>query len=139
MKTLELVTTWDKEHVKLCFDSDKKIVVAEWKGAIPSKQLRDATVQTCDFVLEHDVELLLNDYTLLLIPNLEDQVWVANHAAELLQHSKIRKIANLMAQDLFQQIPLEGVNDSFSNVPLHSESRDFLSADEALQWLLSDA
>lgn len=138
MKILDLVTTWSEDHVKLFYDPVRSLAIAEWRGAIPSAQLREATLYTCDFVLSKGIELLLYDYTLLFAPNLDDQVWIANHSAELLQHSRVKKIANLMAQDLFQQIPLEGVNDTFSDISLHCESRDFLSKEEALEWLLSD-
>jgi hypothetical protein len=70
-------------------------------------------------------------------PTMEDQVWVANHSADLLQYSKLRRVANLMAQDLFQQIAIETIYDIASEAPLPCTSRDFVVKEDALEWLLS--
>ncbi|WP_460921232.1 hypothetical protein [Pontibacter brevis] len=69
---------------------------------------------------------------------MEDQVWIAVYSAELLQHSKLRKVANLMAQDIFQQLAIERIYEKASELPMPCETREFVSREEALEWLFPD-
>ncbi|MFD2512352.1 hypothetical protein ACFSRY_00620 [Pontibacter locisalis] len=129
----------DKDYFTMRFSVGENFIWNEWKGAIPSKQLREAIIFSCEFILANNVELILADYTKMCSPTVEDQVWIANHSADLLQHSRLRKVANLMAQDLFQQLAIQNIYDKASEVPLPCESRDFVSKDAALEWLFSSS
>ncbi|WP_299824722.1 hypothetical protein [uncultured Pontibacter sp.] len=137
MKTLELITVWEKEYVRIQHSPDEKLIWNEWKGVIPSLKLREAITYACNFILEHDVELILADYRNMCSPTFEDQVWIAKNSAEVLQHSKLRRVANLLAQDIFQQIAIESIYETASKVPLPCISKDFVYKNDALDWLLS--
>lgn len=135
MDTLELVIAWEKEYVTTRYCSGEHFIWNEWRGAISSANLREAMIFSCEFILKNNVELILADYTLMIAPSLDDQVWIANHTADLLQHSKLRKVANIMAQDMFQQLAIQTIYGIASEVPLPCESRDFVMKREALKWL----
>ncbi|NDK55815.1 hypothetical protein [Pontibacter fetidus] len=136
-KKLNFRTVLRRDHVTIRHCPEEKLIWNEWRGMIPSDKLRDAIIFSCQFIIKNDIELILADYTLMAAPTVEDQVWVANHSAELLQHSKLRRVANLMAQDLFQQIAIESIYDMASEVTLPCTSRDFVVKDDALEWLFS--
>lgn len=138
MKTMELVKVWEKEYVTIRHNPEEKMIWNEWRGVIPSEPLREAMIHSCEFIVDNDVELILADFTRMCAPSMEDQVWIANHTAEILQHSKLRRVANLMAQDLFQQIAIETIYEIASRTPMPCESRDFFSQEEALEWLFED-
>lgn len=135
MKPLELTEAFTNEYVTIWYSADENFILNEWRGVIPSATLRDAVLLACEFVLDNDIELILSDYSRMSIPMLDDQVWISNHFAELLHHSKLRKVANLMAQDLFQQVAIPTIFYPASEAHLHCESRDFETKEEALEWL----
>ncbi|GAB3200081.1 hypothetical protein ABID22_003065 [Pontibacter aydingkolensis] len=135
MRKLELKVAWKKDFATMRYSPGKKLIWTEWRGAISSEQLREAIIYECEFILANRVELMLSDYTMMIPPALEDQVWVANHTTELLQHSSLRLVANLMAQDIFQQITIHTIYAFTSDVLLPCESRDFVTKEEALEWL----
>lgn len=137
-KKLKYRTILKRDHVTIRYCPDKKLIWNEWKGVIPSHKLRDSIIYACQYIIENDIELILADYTSMAAPTMEDQVWVANHSAELLQYSKLKRVGNLMAQDLFQQIAIGNIYDIASEVPLPCVSRDFVVKEDALEWLLSD-
>ncbi|WP_281163486.1 hypothetical protein [Pontibacter roseus] len=43
-----------------------------------------------------------------------------------------------MAQDLFQQIAIQTIYEIASKLSMPCESRDFVSREEALEWLFSE-
>ncbi len=137
MRTLELIIALENDYVTIRHSPEEKLICNEWKGVIPSPELRKAMMFACEFILDNDVELILADYTAMCAPTFDDQVWIANHSAELLQHSKLRRVANLMAQDIFQQLAIESIYEIASETPMPCETRDFVSKDEALEWLFS--
>jgi hypothetical protein len=137
-KKLNYRTILRRDHVTIRYCSEEKLIWNEWRGVIPSHKLRDLIIYACQYIIDNKIELILADYTRMAAPTMEDQVWVANHSAELLQHSKLKRVANLMAQDLFQQIAIETIYDIASEVPLPCTSRDFVVKDDALEWLLSE-
>ncbi|WP_299757682.1 hypothetical protein [uncultured Pontibacter sp.] len=134
---LELKAVLDKDFVTIRYSAEQKLIRNEWRGVIPSVELRAAMIYSCEFILANKVELILADFTLMCAPTLEDQVWIANHTAALLQHSNLKRVANLMAQDLFQQIAVQAIYDMASEIPLPCESRDFVTEEDALEWLFS--
>jgi hypothetical protein len=136
MKTLEFTSVLEKEYVTIRHSQDDKLMWNEWRGFIPSDILRGAMIFSCEFILEMEVELILADFTTFSAPTLEDQVWIATHTAELLQHSKLRRVANILAKDIFQQIAIETIYEIASETPMPCETQEFISKEEALVWLL---
>lgn len=135
MKTLDLKVAFDKEYVTIRYCAEEKYIWNEWRGLIPSQELRDAILFACYFILDNDVELILADFSKMTGPSLEDQVWIANHSADLLKHSKLKRVANVLAPDLFQQVAIENIYDIASEVPMPCITKDFVSKEEALHWL----
>ena len=135
MRTLELKEAFTNEYVTIRYSAEENFIWNEWRGVIPSRVLREAVLLTCEFVLANKIAFILSDYSRMSAPLLDDQVWISNHFSDLLHHSRLRKVANLMAQDLFQQVAIQTIYDMASEVPLHCESRDFVSKEEALEWL----
>ncbi|MFD3003301.1 hypothetical protein ACFS7Z_23265 [Pontibacter toksunensis] len=135
---MELVTVLDIEYVSIRHNPEEKFMWNEWRESIPSQQLREAMMFACDFILDNEVELILADYTRMHATTVEDQVWIATHSAEKLQHSRLRKVANVMAHDVFQQIAIENIYEKASEIPLPCVSEAFFTKEAALDWLFSD-
>lgn len=138
LDTLELEIALNKEYLTVHYNAEENFIWNEWRDTIPSPQLREAMISACQFILANDVELILADFTHMCAPTVEDQAWIASHTAELLQHSKLRKVANLMAQDIFQQMAIEKIYEKASERPLPCESKAFVSQEDAIEWLFSD-
>ncbi|MBC5773709.1 hypothetical protein H8S95_06515 [Pontibacter sp. KCTC 32443] len=136
-KSIALEKVWEKEYVTIRHNPEENFIWNEWRGVIPSKELREAMIYACNFILDNQVELILADYTRMAAPTMDDQVWIANHTAELLQHSKLRRVANLMAPDIVQQVAIKSIYDIASEFSLPCESKDFDDKLEALEWLFS--
>lgn len=126
----------DKEYVTIRYNPSEKLLWNEWRGNIPSKQLREAINFACEFIVANNVALILADYTRMHAPSREDQVWIARNSAAILQHSKLRKVANIMGNDIFQQISIETIYEIASKTPMPCDSQNFVSKEDALDWLL---
>ncbi|MCX2741520.1 hypothetical protein [Pontibacter anaerobius] len=137
LSTLEFTTILDTKYLTIRHCPEEKLLWNEWRGVIPSQQLRQAIIYDCNFILENDVELLLADYLNLSAPVVEDQVWVARHSAPLLRKSRLRKVANLLAQNIFQQLAVENFYEKEAVLPRNCVRREFVSNNDALVWLLS--
>lgn len=135
MEALTYTKALEKEFVTISYSQERHFIWNEWRGEIPSHELREAILFSCHFILDNGVEFILADYTLMIAPSLDDQIWIANHSAELLRHSKLKRVANVLASDIFQQVAIETIYDIASEVPLPCESRHFVSQEDALQWL----
>ncbi|WP_147294223.1 hypothetical protein [Pontibacter diazotrophicus] len=138
LNSLEFLIAVDKEYLTIRYHREEKLIWNQWRGAIPSPQLREAMISACHFILVNDVELILADFTRMCAPTVEDQVWLGKHSAELLQHSTLRKVAILTAQDIFQQMAIERMYEKASERPMPCESRPFISKADAMEWLLAD-
>ena len=127
-----------REYVTIRHNEPEKFIWNEWRNTIPSPQLRESILFSCEYILAHDVELILADFSQMHAPSLQDQVWIANRSAQLLQYSKLRRVANILSRDVFQQIAIEHIYALASNVPMPCETRDFVSKEEAMEWLFCD-
>ncbi|WP_299990927.1 hypothetical protein [uncultured Pontibacter sp.] len=116
---------------------DQKLFWSDWRGIIPREPLREAMHFASQFIIENEIELVLVDYTHMLPPSLQDQNWIATHSAAILQYSKLKRVANVMGYDIFQQISIETINEIAYRYPLPFESRDFMFKDDAFEWLFS--
>lgn len=127
----------EREFVTIRHNFEKKMLWNEWRSNIPSGPLREAMHFACQYIIDNEIELILADYTRMLPPSLQDQTWIATHAAQILQHSKLKRVANIMGTDIFQQISIETIYELASKYPLPCESRDFIFKEDALEWLFS--
>ncbi|PVY37312.1 hypothetical protein [Pontibacter virosus] len=130
-KALEL------DFVTIRYSPDQKMFWGNWRGNIPSKPLREAMHFASQFIMDNEVELVMVDYTFMLPPSLQDQNWIATHSAAILQHSKLKRVANVMGSDIFQQISIETINEIAYKFPLPFKSRDFMFRDDAQEWLFN--
>lgn len=134
-KALELDLLINQEYLTVRVCEEEKFQWNTWKGSLPSQQLRSAMLQACHIILEYNIEYILADFTRMAAPTLEDQLWIANHTGAILSNSKLKRVANLMAQDIFQQVAIETIYDKASLIPQPCESQDFISMEDALNWL----
>ncbi len=134
---LNLEVVRNKEFVTMKYSASDKFLWNEWRGNPSSTDLREAIIFSCEFILENEVELILADFIKFCPPTLEDQVWIATHSAKLLQHSKLKRVANLLSQDVFQQIAIETIYDKAAEIPQPCECKNFMFTADAMEWLLS--
>ncbi|MBB6612683.1 hypothetical protein H7F15_16695 [Pontibacter sp. Tf4] len=137
MRTKTFEKVLDSEYVTIRHCPDERLLWNEWKGAIPSGKLRAAVRFASEYVAANNIELILADFSRMHAPSREDQVWIARTGARILQHSKLRKVANLTSSDIFGQIALETIYDIAAETPLPCEVRNFISEQSAAEWLYS--
>lgn len=138
MRQLNLVSVWEREFVTIRYSAKENLVWNEWRGFIPSKPLREAMVYASEYVVAHDVAYILADFTRFGSPSLEDQIWIANHTAEILRYSKLKRVANILAPDIFQQMAIETIYNTASKIPMPCVTKDFVSREDALEWLFEE-
>ncbi|SIQ85518.1 hypothetical protein [Pontibacter lucknowensis] len=137
MNLLNFEKALEQDFVTIRHSPENKMLWNQWRGSIPSDPLREAMIFACEFIVANEIELILADYTKMQPPSLQDQNWIAIHSAEILQHSKLKRVANVMGTDIFQQLSIETIYQIASQTPLPCESRDFMFKDDALEWLFS--
>lgn len=135
LKTKDFITVLREEHLTMRYYPQDSLLCNEWRGVIPSGDLRNYILLACHFVVDNHVEFILADYSRMSAPSFDDQVWVANHSADLLRHSRLRLVANVLANDLLQQLAIGTIYD-LASASTRFESRDFVHKDDALKWLL---
>ncbi|WP_242919966.1 hypothetical protein [Pontibacter liquoris] len=126
-----------QEYVTIRHCAEENFIWNEWRGAIPSQQLREAMFFSCEFIIAHNIEFILADFSKMNAPAFEDQVWIANRSAAILQHSKLKRVANVLAMDIFEQLAIESIYEMASEIPLPCQYRDFISEQDALEWLVA--
>lgn len=68
LDTLEWIIAVDKNYLTIRYNPEEKLIWNQWRGTIPSPQLREAMISACHFILENDVELILADFTRMGAP-----------------------------------------------------------------------
>ena len=58
--------------------------------------------------------------------------------SRILQHSNLRRVANIQGPGIFQQVAIDTIHEIVSKTPMPGEVRDFLSKAEAKEWLFSE-
>ncbi|MER2999177.1 hypothetical protein [Pontibacter populi] len=137
MHTLILETVLQNDYVTIRYSSEDKLIWNEWRGTIPTADLKEAMLFACNFIVANNIALILADYTHLSPPTREDQVWIAKTTSKILQHSNLRRVANINGHDLFQQLAIDTIHQIAAQTPMPCETRDFLSKAEAKEWLFS--
>lgn len=138
MHTLSLVKVLANKYVTIRHSPVDKLIWNEWKGTIPSADLKEAMLFACNFIVANNIELILADYTHLSPPTREDQVWVAKETSKILKNSNLRRVANINGHDIFQQLAIDTIHQIAAQTPMPCETRDFLSKAEAKEWLFAD-
>ncbi|TPE46215.1 hypothetical protein FJM65_02410 [Pontibacter mangrovi] len=133
---LRFKTIRQDEFFIMKFNQEEKFLWNTWKGKMPSAQLREAMLFASNFILAYNVTCILADYRLMHAPTLSDQAWIAKHTGKLLQHSKLERVANLLAPDVFQQKAIETIYEKASEMPQPCETRDFIEEQDAIKWLM---
>lgn len=130
-------TALQEQHFSLRYYADDKLVCSEWRGVVPCDTLRQYSLYVCQFILDNNVELVLADYSRMIVPCLEDQVWVANRTEKLLRQSNVSRIASVLAPELFQPLGGRSSTDITIQLRLPFDLRDFTQKNDALNWLLA--
>ena len=137
MHTLILNRVLANNYVTIRHSPADKLIWNEWRGTIPSSDLKEAMLIACNLIVVNNIELILADYTQFSPPTREDQVWIAKTASNILQHSNLRRVANINGHDIFQQLAIDTIHQIAAQTPMPCETRDFLSKAEAKEWLFS--
>ena len=138
MHILSLEKVLATNYVTIRHSPEHKLIWNEWKGTIPSAQLKEAMLFVSNFIVANNIALILADYTHLSPPTREDQVWIARTTSTILQHSNLRRVASINGHDIFQQLALDTIHEIAAQAPVPCMSCDFLSKAEAKEWLFAD-
>ncbi|WP_276499696.1 hypothetical protein [Pontibacter litorisediminis] len=132
------LTALQEQHLTLRYYPTEKLLCSEWRGVVPSEVLRQGTIYVCQYVLDYNIERILADYSRLVAPSLEDQLWIANRSEHLLRQSKVSRVASVLAPEFFQPPGGRSSSCTVSAVGLSFELHDFGLKADALHWLMLD-
>ena len=137
LSTRQYHTALQEQHFSLRYYADDKLVCSEWRGVVPCDTLRQYSLYVCQFIIDNNIGLVLADYSRMIVPTLEDQVWVANRTEKMLRQSSVSRIASVLAPELFQPLGGRSSTDVSTQLRLPCELRDFVHKNDALSWLLA--
>ncbi|QCR21335.1 hypothetical protein [Pontibacter sp. SGAir0037] len=131
------VKTAQIEIVRFSLKANYNFLKAEWLRLPNSEEYRTGMSLICEEILTNTVWYVLVDVRKLGMPNVADQVWSTGLVKNALYRSEVKRIATIMAGDIFQQNMIQKMSVQTRreyNLPYDSEF--FLTESEAMEWLL---
>lgn len=114
--------------------SQKKLGIAEWRGALNSTEFREAFWKCIELTNEKKLENWLGDNRKMKAISEQDQEWTFQVATPLLLRSTLRKMATVVSEDIFNQMAVTTMFDRAAPV-LTFENQYFKEFEKALEWL----
>ncbi len=128
-----LRTILDEKFVKMTLDPSTSVITAKWIGFLNMDNLTKGCGALNNAIQNEKITLHISDQTELKVLTKELQEYIGGVWFEQVEKLGLKKIAILMAEDVFAQIAVNKVNLSaqFRNLSIQS----FSSADKCAAWL----
>lgn len=125
---------YESEFVKISFDEAQHLGVAEWNGFLSSKDYRENAVRCLELIEHYELKFWLGDNRKMKAIRQADQQWTVEVMVPRLLASSMRRMANLVSEDIFNKMAVEQMIKRVS--PLNNlQIRDFESEAAAMAWL----
>jgi len=110
-----LVKVADEKYVEITYDPDTKVVAAIWKGYLKDDQVREGCAKITALIKEKQLKSHLSDHTQLKVLNKDVQDYLVNQWFAEVEKAGLRRIAVLVAEDVFAKATVDSVNDKAPN------------------------
>jgi hypothetical protein len=126
-------TLLNEKAVKLSYDSANKIIIAKWIGFLKMEDLKKGCEIMNNQIKAEKITRHISDQTELKVLAKELQEYIGGVWFDEVEKMGLRKIAILVAEDVFAQATVNKVNTNaqFRNLQIQT----FGSLDKCYQWL----
>ena len=126
-------TVLKESFVHISFDTENRIINAKWTGFLRIEDTKRACKVLIDFTKQNQITLHLSEQTELKVLSKEVQEYLVATCIPELEQNGIRKVAVLVAEDIFAQATVSNVNTKAMVGKLQINT--FGSALKAHDWL----
>lgn len=128
---------FENQHLTLYYDKAKSTVRAVWEGFLSGEELK-APVRHCLKLIDDErPRNWLADNRKLKAIRRQDQEWLEKNMIPHLATSSLRKLATLIAEDIFGQMAIDSIYSKSTNL-INFEHQYFKSEEAAKAWLTQD-
>lgn len=126
-------------YFKLSYNPAQDFISSRWLRVGNSAEYRQALVDTCKQLHKSNAMGWLVDFSRMTSPDMRDQNWTLDLLTQSLPHTKLRKLAVVLPDDLFLEVAVERVRDGLLNVSnINLQIAQFSDSSAAQHWLVSD-
>ncbi|WP_347157562.1 hypothetical protein [Pontibacter chitinilyticus] len=122
------------EFIRVSYEEEWQLGVAEWNGFVSSGELRKAALNSLNFVHEKNITRWLADRRKMRAIRQQDQQWTVEEFIPKMMASPLRRLATVISEDMFNKMALEQIirrSSGFGDIAL----RDFDNFAAAMAWL----
>ncbi len=129
-----MIPILETEFAQLIFHQEKKTLRLIWKTNCSSESYRYTYKKVLDLTKKADVEFYVADISKLTLVPPSDRKWLQKRVMPKLFKSGIKKIAAVVAGDIFMQKHLSHIN---KDATVEQTVKQFGSLPAALKWFNS--
>lgn len=125
---------YNSDYLCLYYDKSRHTIRAVWNGFLSGETLQNA-VQQCLRLIEEEQPLnWLADNRKMKAIRQKDQEWLESVLIPKLMASRLRKMATLISEDIFNQMAVENLHNRANNL-VKFDHQYFKDEKAATQWL----
>lgn len=123
----------DNESARLLFNEPLNSVEVYWKGHIKSDKYKGIMQTAYDTIIKYEATQWLSDMTHAGVTSPEYQQWVKNEFIPKCAETGLKRVAVVLAKDVFARFYVDKVKASLGENDLLNER--FKTREEAHEWL----
>ncbi|PVY42167.1 STAS/SEC14 domain-containing protein [Pontibacter virosus] len=125
-------------YFQVSYNAQQGLISSQWLRVVNSYEYRQALVNVCKQLQNSNAMCWLVDFSRVSTPNMSDQSWTIELLGHSLPHTKLRKLALVLPDDLFLEVVVEKVSDSLLSMTNNKvQIAHFADSGAAQQWLVS--
>lgn len=125
-------------YFKVTYHPKQSLLSSRWLRVGDSTEYRQALVNICKRLQKSKAMSWLVDFSRVAAPNMSDQSWTIELLGHSLPHTKLRKLALVLPDDLFLEVVVEKVSNSLLSMSDNQvQIAHFADSCAAQQWLVS--
>ena len=126
---------FQQPYADIVYEEAKKLVIVTYKKYLSSEQLREVYEKTLECTINYGATKILNDASTFVTIKAADQEWISSNYVSRIVHTKIKKIATVLPDNMIQKQVLNKIESDVDKTRLPFESQNFQSLEAAMQWL----
>ncbi|MEJ8758352.1 hypothetical protein WG947_15165 [Pontibacter sp. H259] len=126
---------FENENVRVSYDETTGLGTAVWQGFQSSEQFRSNGLKCLQLMNEKGLTRWLADSRKMKAIRLQDQQWVIEEFVPMLLSSPLRRMANLVSEDIFNKMAFEQMIRRSGDLG-DFRLNEFEDKAAALDWLL---
>ncbi|EJF08197.1 MULTISPECIES: STAS/SEC14 domain-containing protein [Pontibacter] len=123
-------------YLQVHYDPEQSLISSHWLRVVDSAEYRQALVNICQQLYKSNALAWLVDFSRMTSPTMRDQNWTIELLSHSLPHTKLRKLALVLPDDLFLEVVVEKVSYSLMSMSnIKVQIGHFTDPLTAQQWL----